>query len=31
VPSIRGVIEKHPDLITRASAAITVEHLGCLE
>jgi hypothetical protein len=31
VPSIRGVIEKHPDLIKRAVAAITVEHLGCRE
>ena len=31
VPSIRGVIEKHPDLIKRAIAAVTVEHLGCLE
>ena len=31
VPSIRGVIEKHPDLIKKAVAAITVEHLGCRE
>jgi hypothetical protein len=31
VPSIRGVIEKHPDVIRRAVAAITVEHLGCRE
>jgi hypothetical protein len=31
VPSIRGVIEKHPDLIKKAVAALTVEHLGCLE
>jgi len=31
VPSIRGVIEKHPDIIKRAVAAITVEHLGCRE
>jgi hypothetical protein len=31
VPSIRGVIEKHPDLIKRAVAAVTVEHLGCRE
>jgi hypothetical protein len=31
VPSIRGVIEKHPGVITRAVAAITVEHLGCRE
>ncbi len=31
VPSIRGVIEKHPDVIRKAVAAITVEHLGCRE
>jgi len=31
VPSIRGVIEKHPDLIKKAVAALTVEHLGCRE
>ena len=31
VPSIRGVIEKHPDVIKKAVAAITVEHLGCRE
>jgi hypothetical protein len=31
VPSIRGVIDKHPDLIQRAVAAVTVEHLGCRE
>jgi hypothetical protein len=31
VPSIRGVIEKHPDLIEKAVAAVTVEHLGCRE
>src|SRR5471032_336981 len=31
VPSIRGVIEKHPDVIKRAVAAVTIEHLGCLE
>jgi hypothetical protein len=31
VPSIRGVMEKHPDLIKKAVAAVTVEHLGCLE
>jgi len=31
VPSIRGVIEKHPDVIKRAVAAVTVEHLGCRE
>ena len=31
VPSIRGFIEKHPDVIKKAVAALTVEHLGCLE
>ncbi len=31
VPSIRGVIEKHRDLIARTKAAVTVEHLGCRE
>jgi hypothetical protein len=28
VPSIRGVIDKHPDLIKKAVAALTIEHLG---
>lgn len=31
VPSIRGVIAKYPDLIKKAVAALTVEHLGCKE
>jgi len=31
VPSIRGFIQKSPDIIKRSVAAITVEHLGCLE
>jgi hypothetical protein len=31
VPSMRGVIEKHPEMIRRAVAALTVEHLGCTE
>lgn len=31
VPSIRGVIQKYPDMIGKAVAAITVEHLGCME
>src|SRR5581483_10513112 len=31
VPSIRGFIQKNPDTIKKAVAAITVEHLGCLE
>jgi hypothetical protein len=29
VPSIRGFISAHPDLMKRAAAAVTVEHLGC--
>src|SRR5262249_38696898 len=31
VPAIRGVIDRHPDLINRAVGALTVEHLGCRE
>jgi hypothetical protein len=31
VPSIRGFIEKYPDTMKKAVAALTVEHLGCLE
>jgi hypothetical protein len=31
VPAIRGVVEKHPDLIKRAVGALSVEHLGCRE
>ena len=31
VPSIRGVITRYPDLIKKAVAAVTVEHLGCEE
>jgi hypothetical protein len=31
VPSIRGFIQKNPETIKKAVAAITVEHLGCLE
>jgi len=31
VPSIRGFIDKNPDTIRKAVAALTVEHLGCLE
>jgi len=31
VPSIRGFIQKSPDTIKKAVAAVTVEHLGCLE
>jgi hypothetical protein len=29
VPSMRGIIQKYPDLIKKAVAALTVEHLGC--
>jgi len=31
VPSMRGIIAKYPDLIKKAVAAVTVEHLGCEE
>jgi hypothetical protein len=31
VPSMRGIIQKYPDLIKKAVAAVTVEHLGCQE
>lgn len=31
VPSIRGVVEKHPELVKKAVAAVTIEHLGCRE
>ena len=31
VPSIRGVIESQPYLIKKTVAALTVEHLGCME
>jgi PA domain len=31
VPSIRGFITKYPDVIKKAVAAVTVEHLGCRE
>jgi hypothetical protein len=31
VPSIRGVISKHPDLIKKTVAALAVEHLGARE
>ena len=31
VPSIRGFITKFPDVVQRAVAALTVEHLGCME
>jgi hypothetical protein len=31
VPSIRGIVEKRPDLVKKAVAAVTIEHLGCRE
>src|SRR6185295_9191829 len=31
VPSMRGVIAKYPELIKKAVAAVTIEHLGCEE
>jgi len=31
VPSMRGVMQKYPDMIEKAVAAVTVEHLGCME
>jgi hypothetical protein len=31
VPSIRGVVQQHPDLIKKTVGALTVEHLGCRE
>ena len=31
VGSIRAFIEKHPDLIKRTVASVTIEHIGCLE
>lgn len=29
VPSVRGFIEQHPDIIRKSVASIAVEHLGC--
>jgi hypothetical protein len=31
LPQTKGWIEAHPDLVSRAAAALTVEHLGCTE
>ena len=31
VPSMRGIIQKYPELIKKAVAALTIEHLGCKE
>jgi hypothetical protein len=30
-PSMRGIIQKYPDLIKKTVAALTIEHLGCKE
>ncbi len=31
LPETQGWIDEHPDLVSRAAAALTVEHLGCTE
>jgi hypothetical protein len=31
MPQLQGVIDKHPDIVSGAAAAITMEHLGCSE
>jgi hypothetical protein len=31
LPQTQGWIEAHPDLVERAAAALTIEHLGCTE
>ena len=31
VPAIGGFIKQHPDLVQKTVAALTVEHLGCLD
>lgn len=31
LPQTQGWIDSHPDLVRRAAAALTVEHLGCTE
>ncbi len=31
VPDVKGVVDKHPDLVKRTVAAVTVEHLACKE
>ncbi|HVV74829.1 MAG TPA: hypothetical protein VHC43_02260 [Mycobacteriales bacterium] len=30
-PQTQGFVDDHPDLVKRASAAMTIEHLGCAE
>ena len=31
LPQTRGFIDRHPDLVARAAASVTLEHLGCGE
>jgi hypothetical protein len=31
LPQTQGWIDSHPDLVARAAAALTIEHLGCTE
>lgn len=31
LPQTRGFIDRHPDLVARAAASVTIEHLGCSE
>lgn len=31
VPSIRGWMDNHPDIVKRTAASLTIEHLGCRE
>jgi hypothetical protein len=31
LPQTRGFIDRHPDLVSRAAASLTLEHLGCAE
>jgi hypothetical protein len=31
LPQTRGFIDRHPDLVERAAASFTIEHLGCSE
>jgi hypothetical protein len=31
LPQTRGFIDRHPDLVARAAASLTLEHLGCSE
>jgi hypothetical protein len=31
LPQTRGFIDRHPDLVARAAASLTIEHLGCSE